>query len=183
MELIKCEVCGHDLASDARVCPNCGHPSKPPIAKRAISNVKQSISNVKQAIKSDGTRKVALGCRNVFIFSIKLLCILILNSIIFSLIFAIHKSNPTSETYIGCMIAISLIQPITFAWWILIIIGKHFGDRARFVWAQIFLILMVIGSFGPFAIAESFADVLVYIFVRVGVLLFFYIFEIEYRRS
>ena len=28
IELIKCDVCGGSIASDAKVCPHCGHPLK-----------------------------------------------------------------------------------------------------------------------------------------------------------
>ena len=50
IELIKCDVCGGSIASDAKACPHCGHPnSHDVIVKR--TPVKQVLGNFKPFLK------------------------------------------------------------------------------------------------------------------------------------
>lgn len=185
-ELTKCEVCGHDMASDAKTCPNCGHPTKPPIVARAISRTKKTIENatenVQQAVKSDEAAAFAKGCKNFFAFFFKLLGVLLVNyfiSIFVNAMLGAEHGSHSLETYLGRGIAATIIFPITFVWWILVIIGKHFGKGARKGWSVVFFILMILGSFGPLANVGAIAIVTPYYIIRCIMLFIFFFVEVR----
>ena len=180
-ELIKCEVCGHDMASDAKACPNCGHPAKPPVVSRAIAETTRTIENaadnVRKAVKSEKTVQLGKGCGTFLLFIIKFFGVLFVNYFIFSLINS--GSGNSVESYIGCSIAATIIFPVTLVWWSLVLIEKHFSIEARKGWGVFIFALMILGSFGPLANLGAVAAVVPYYIVRCIMLAVFFVAEIK----
>ena len=173
-ELTKCEVCGHDMASDAKTCPNCGHPAKPPVTAKISEAGNMAISGIGKAVRSNATHTIMHGIRNFAVFMLKWLGIAFVNGLIFQFINSFQEGYRFSkENYLGCSIASTLIFPFTFGLWSLRIIRTHYGEKARKRCGILFFVLMIFGSFGPSAYLGFTSEVATYYATRVVMLFLF----------
>ncbi len=156
VELLKCDVCGHDVASDAKLCPNCGHRIQP-VAPIRITDIASKVAKGSRDFLHSFTKRLKRPlhcCLNFAAFLLKLLCVFILNGFIMAVInsFFCGASSGSSNyktTYLTCNIAATILFPFSLGLSTLAIIKRHYGNKARLFFGGVFFVFLLLGSFGP----------------------------------